>query len=201
MKLRLPVISVTFLLGSLTAVHAQKLTCHLEWGITGTVYNVHDLHYTTLQGYHMEPRYTESGLHANGFVGLQAGITAGKRLQFDFCTGYYGLQDGVRSIPVGLRGTWHFRDRDMSGMLAFAEGGIGFSDENWKKNTDYVRAGTGYMLVLGAGVHLKLMLSGQLSLSHPIPYDPFDNIYVDPSRLTRSNRYSLGISVGTALGF
>ena len=198
-----PLLLLCLLVVSCTLAQAQRRwTCQVEWGITGTFYTVHDLHYTTREGYHMDPRYTEASLHPNGFFGIQAGIRTGKRMQVDLCTGYYGLQSGIRSIPAGVRGTWHFGKRpDVSGGLGFAEGGIGFSDETGKKNADYLRAGFGYRTALGAGVYFKLLISGQLSLSHPIPYDPFDDDFVDPSRLSRSNRFAAGLSLGAAIGF
>lgn len=195
-------ISCILLLFALTGLHAQKLSCHLEWGMTGTVYSHHSSDYTTLEGYHMDPRYYDNIFHPHGFVSVQAGIRPVRRLRLDLCTGYYGLQYEVRSIPVGLRGTWHFgQDPDGKGMLGYAEAGVGFSEDLRGKNADYSRFGIGYRVPLGEGIFLKFLCSGQLSLTHPIPYDYFDDMYVDPSRLIRSERVSLGVSFSMAIGF
>lgn len=202
MRLRGLISCLFLLLGGIPAVRAQQLTWNLEWGFTGTFFSVHDLHYKTQEGYHMDPRYHDFFFHANGLLGVQAGIRTGRWLQWDLCTGYYGLQRDMRSIPAGLRGTCHFgKQPGLSGLFGFAEGGVGFSPENWKKNADYARAGIGYRIPLGAGAALKLMFSGQLSQTHPLPYDPFDDMIVDPSRLSRSNRYSAGLTVSAAIGF
>lgn len=183
-------------------MQAQRFSCNLEWGFSGTVYTFHSSHYTTVDGYHMDPRYYDNLFHTHGFVSLRTGIRAGRRLSVDFCTGYYGLQYELRSIPAGLRATWDFgKDPDGAGLLGYAEGGIGFSDETWEKNADYARIGAGWRVPLGEGISLKFLFSGQLSMAHPVPYDPFDDMYVDPARLSRSDRICMALSVSMAIGF
>ena len=195
-----------FLLLTVTAglseSHAQRLSCSLEWGFSGTFLSYHDLHYKTLEGYHMDPRFFDNDFHSHGFLGVQLGFGLSKRLQLALCTGYYGMQYDIRSVPVGLRGTWDFAARPGArGMAGFAEAGIGFSDENGRKNADYARLGSFYRILLGAGVRLKFLVAGQFSLTHPIPYDPFDEQFVAPERVGRSNRICVGVSVGTAIEF
>ena len=202
MRLGRVIICLLMLVTGLFSARAQQLTWNLEWGFTGTMYSVHDIHYTTQEGYHMDPRYIDASFHANGLVGFQAGIRANRRLQLDLCTGYYGIQQGIRSIPAGMRISWNFgKHPETGGITGFAEGGFGLSDASWKRRSEYARMGGGYRFLLGSGLFFKVFVSGQLSLAHPIPYDPFDDMFVDPSRLSRSNRFSAAFSVSAAIGF
>lgn len=201
MKRRL-LLCLLLLLPAASALHAQRLSWSVEWGFTGTFFSYHDLHYTTLEGYHMDPRFYDNDFHTNGFLGVQLGVGLSERLQLALCTGYYGMQYDIRSIPAGLRGTWAFGSMpDGRGVSGFLEAGIGFSDENGKKNADYARLGASYDLPLGAGVRLRFLAAGVVSLAHPVPYDPFDEQFVDPERVGRSNRLCVGLSVGTAISF
>ena len=83
--------------------------------------------------------------------------------------------------------------------LAFAEGGSGLSEKEWRHMADFARIGTGYRLPLGYGVQLKFLLGVQLSLCHPYPYDKIDEVRVDANHLGYSDRTALAIQTGIAL--
>ncbi|MBO6082263.1 MAG: hypothetical protein J6P46_04480 [Bacteroidales bacterium] len=179
---------------------AQRLHVGLEWGATGSVYTHHDHQYTTLDGYHIDRHYYDTAFWTNGYVSLQAAWAFSRRFHLALCTGYQGIQTGIRSIPLSLRATvYPGPDLNHRGVLWYLEGGSGFSEDKLKHNADFVRLGGGYRIPLGTGVRLKLLASFQGSICQPMPYDDYDEVFVDESHLEYSYRTALAVSLGMAL--
>lgn len=179
---------------------AQRLHVGLEWGATGSVYTHHDHQYTTLDGYHIDRHYYDNAFWTNGYVSLQAAWAFSRRFHLALCTGYQGIQTGIRSIPLSLRATvYPGPDLNHRGVLWYLEGGSGFSEDKLKHNADFVRLGGGYRIPLGTGVRLKLLMSFQGSICQPMPYDDYDEVFVDESHLEYSYRTALAVSLGMAL--
>ena len=179
---------------------AQHLHLGLEWGGTGSVYTHHDHQYTTLDGYHIDRHYYDNAFWTNGYVSLQASWAFSRRFHLALCTGYQGIQTGIRSIPVSLRATvYPGPDLNHKGVLWYLEGGSGFSENKLRHNAEFLRLGGGYRIPIGAGVRLKFLGAIQGSICTPSPYDEYDKIFVDDSHLEYSYRSSLAICLGMAL--
>lgn len=201
MKLRILFIGILLLIAALPGF-AQGWTASLEWGYTGTIVSSHDYQYTTLEGYHIDNRDTDFRYHSNGYAGIQFGRDFKNGMNLSFCTGLYGIQYEIRSVPFGLRASWAFRRQaDMAGWAGLVEAGIGLSDYDFRKNCEYARIGAMYRIPLGAGVRLRFLTALQGSHTHPVPYNPYDDVAVDADHLEYSNRIYAGLTVGIGLEF
>ena len=183
-------------------VQAQDLFSGIEWGINPTFYTHHDYQYTTLGGYHMDEHYFDNQLATSGYLAARAGFRFGSRYSLALTSGYMGVQAGIRIIPLGLYGSINLGERPENvGFLVYAEGGTGWSTDDWKHTAEYARSGLGYRIALGGGMLLKFQTGLQMSIAHPLPYDTYDERFVDPDHLEYSVRTALALNFGMALEF
>lgn len=180
---------------------AQRVTWSVEWGAAATVYTHHDFQYTTLEGYHIDSHFFNNQFHLNGQLLAYIGLQTSRRFNLAVGTGWQGLQNEIRCLPVSLRATLDLGTPDKNGMLVFLEGGSGFSENLKRKEGDFLKIGTGYRIPLGYGIRLKFMGALQASICHPQLFDIYDNITVDDSHLEYSDRTSGAVVVSMALEF
>ena len=77
----------------------------LEWGASGICHSNTYCVYTADEGFIVEYRKLSNRLHVNGTLEGFVGIDFARRMNISLHSGYAGIADGERGVPVSLRPT------------------------------------------------------------------------------------------------
>lgn len=181
----------------------RLMSFSLEWGgAFNAFYRLHN-NYVTNEGSRVDIR--DNGLRPdfNADILASAGFNLTTNLNLSVTSGYQGLQDGHRIIPLTLRGSWFFGDDPgQNRWFAYVDGGIGFRASEYIRNfiSPLAKTGFGYRLVLGEVIKLDFSCGFQYCHLHPDLFDA-DGQVISPANLRRNNLDIAGVRLGMALAF
>lgn len=174
----------------------------IEWGYTATVYEQHCYDYISDAGSMVQSEGHGPRYNSNGCFLSYVGIETWKKAETDLVTGYIGIVQGRRVVPVMLRETIYFNGCRSDGFKLFAEGGVALAPTFQNKQVFMARAGAGYRLMLGDKPAMDFFMSVHGAHDHPRSVYVTEHSYSVPmDDLRSSHRDCLGISVGMALSF
>ena len=94
----------------------------LEWGASGICHSNTYCVYTADEGFIVEYRKLSNRMHVNGTLEGFVGIDFARRMNISLHSGYAGIADGERGVPLSLRPTLRLgRKPDAGGASIFAE--------------------------------------------------------------------------------
>ena len=155
---------------------SREFVYGVEWGSGLTFHTYHIYNYVREDGTRMQGNDFQFVTNLNASLLFKAGYDFGSRWNLSLVTGYDGINDRFRVIPLGFRGTCFFREgqRDSRPFL-FAEPGAGlFSSSD--KYAFYLRVGYGKRFNLSPGTDLDFSVCYRLTHSCPKLIDPDDEI-------------------------
>lgn len=181
---------------------AQNIRYGIEWGYTGTIYENHRYVYLTDEGARVESDDHSAIYNSNGCFFAYAGIESWDRIQTDLVSGYMGVVQGRRVVPLMLRETVYLNGCRNDGFKLFAEGGLCLT-KTFKDQKSWIgRGGLGYRVMLGDKPAMDFFLTAHFVHDHPNSIYISEHSYIVPVHNIRmSDRDYAGISVGMALSF
>lgn len=172
----------------------------LEWGASGICHSNAYCVYTADEGFIVEYRKISNRLHVNGTLEGFVGIDFAQRLNISLHSGYAGIADGERGVPLSLRPTLRLgRNPDGGRASLFAEGGVFF-----RKNADismFAKLGTGWRTTLSQHLALDFNAGLQVSRTHPDIYDKYSGRYLAGDSVRGLKCFNAGFFLTTALVF
>ncbi|MGM9740317.1 MAG: hypothetical protein ACI3ZP_06895 [Candidatus Cryptobacteroides sp.] len=172
----------------------------VEWGASGICHSNTSCIYTTEDGYLVEYKKISNRLHINAAVEGFIGMDFAGRLNISLRSGYSGLGDGERGVPLSLRPTLYFgKTPTVRGASLFVEGGLFF-----RRNADissFVKLGTGWRTRLSSHIAMDFNIGIQLSGTHPDIYDKYSGKFLHNGEVRNLKCYNEGFFLSTALVF
>ena len=171
-----------------------------EWGIQTGIVNSLDCRFISYEGYLVNYQTTDYGVHVNGMVTAFAGYDVLRRVNLSVHTGYLGLADGERGVPVTLRLTTYLSaSPGEKGSSVFAEGGISITRD--VPVSRLYRLGYSFRARLADFLALDLNAGLQISYSHPIIYDKYSGHVISFDEIAHLKNFNGGLFITAALVF
>lgn len=180
----------------------NRLRCGIEWGYTATVFEGHVFGYVSDMGARVESEGSSLIYNSNGHFICYAGMEMGKRFETDLVSGYIGIVQGRRVMPLTLRETFFFKGCRKDGFKIFADGGLCFTGSFRHQQNWIAKTGVGYRMMLGDKPAMDFSLSVHGAYDHPSSVYISEYSYPVPIQdLRKSDRQSVGIDLSIALSF
>lgn len=180
----------------------SHIRCGLEWGYTSSVFEGHRFGYVTDAGARVESADQSLIYNSNGHFISYVGIETGRKLETALTTGYIGIVQGRRVVPLTVRETFFLNGSRQDGFKLFADGGLCFTGTFRHQQNWIVKTGAGYRLMLGEKPAVDFSLSVHGAFDHPKSVYIHENSYTVPIQdLKRSDRQYIGINISMALSF
>ena len=191
-------------------------TWGFEWGSTLSFYDRSSYIFMAEEGFAVEGNEFIDTPHMNAFALAFLGYYVSRDVVVSLNTGWQGIQNGRRIIPVTGRIAYTFAglpklpsksDEQVTTSIpglqhfVFFDTGLGISQAQLHGMTMLAKAGYGLRIPLGYGTGLDTMISFQSCYAHPEIYDNFADKKVLWSRVGKSDSVYLGVSLSMAVRF
>lgn len=180
---------------------ARTVVFGAEWGANALVFQAFRYNIIDNSG----SRYDDSGYnmtyHANGTFLLTAGINAGRFSRVSLSTGFTGIADGRRVIPLTMRYGIYPSGTNADGFLYYAEGGVGYDFTGVKPVGLLGSVGTGYHIVLSQNTAVNININARYANAHPMVGNPDGGGYVTTENTRQSNAQFLSLGFSLSLEF
>lgn len=197
-KITLIILAATLL--STSEMSGKGLRWGVEWGASGICHSNTSCIFTSEDGYLIEYKKVSSRLHVNAEIAGFVGVDFAKRLNISLRSGYSGIADGERGVPLSLRPTLHFgKSPAVQGASLFLESGLFFRRKS--DISSFVKAGTGWRTRLSEHIALDFNIGFQLSRTHPDIYDKYSGKYLRNDSVRNLKCFNEGFFLSTALVF
>lgn len=178
-----------------------RVTYGLEWGYTSTLYSYTHLNYRTEVGYRMDIKDGRFHYTPNGELLASVGYNLNGNMNLSFITGYAGLDEGCRVVPLSLRGTYYIGECTHDRFFTFLDGGIGI-DEHLDGPLSWTgKAGAGYRVHLSRSINLDFLLDIRIVKTSPDIKDPDSGVNLPDGYILRHNRRLDALTLSMALYF
>lgn len=188
-----------------TAARAQDIPLFeygIEWGSTSTLFTSRHQNFTSDEGYRINENHSAWSFVSGGYFTVNLGFNVTHWLNVGINTGFAGIAEGRRAIPLTARATIYPKGIENDGMLYFLDGGIGFTDYRVpSKQCLLFAAGTGYHLELSRLVGLNFICKVRAAVDHPDIIDIDSGELVPVGRIRENNALYLSLNFGIALDF
>jgi len=192
-----------------------RFSWSLEWGSTLSFYDSGSYIFMAEEGFAVEGGETIINPHVNAFALISLGYNASYNTRISLGTGWQGIQEGKRIIPLTARITYVFAGLPDPAFtpeegspyvpktqhFVFFDTGAGLSQSQLHGVTLLAKAGYGMSFPLGYGMSIDTILSFQLSYAHPEIYDHFADRKVPWSMVGKSDSLYMGASLSMAVNF
>lgn len=173
----------------------------VEWGYDATFMDkFHSVYFDPDVGYRIDAEGTKLMLYSNGYASARIGVEFLKHYSMTFLAGYCGVKQGRRIFPFTLRATYFIDSYDISGFMAFCEGGRGVHYGS-DVNIILAKFGAGYRLKMSKRSSLDFMASVQLTKDHPGIYNPEIPGYIPDFYVRRSDDLFGSFNLSCAISF
>lgn len=168
-----------------------------------TFLNFSHFNFISADGDRRDLRASTSGALSNGQLLVGGGVNMSANWNLSLYTGYCGVYDNERLIPLTARLTWLSGDSPMKGRwLVFLGGGIGFNNLEKPENISVLgKIGAGRRVSLNRSVKLDFLIGLQETYTHPRAYESDVGNYVPAERLRRNDAFISAVTFGLALVF
>lgn len=174
----------------------------IEWGSTSTLYSSKHQNYTSDEGYRINETHSGWTFMGGGYFTVNLGVNATRWLNLGINTGFAGITEGRRAIPLTARATIYPKGMSNDGILCFFDGGVGFTDYRQPSKTcTLLSAGTGYHFAFSRLMGMNLICKIRFAGDHPDIID-IDSGKTVPSGRIRENKAGYwSLNFGIALDF
>ena len=175
---------------------AKVFSFGVEWGANAKLGELYHYNYIDNSGGRVDDKNSMFSYHANGHVLGKIGINLGQKFRLDVNSGYMGIADGTRVVPVTLRANIMPKGRSESGFMYFLDGGT-FFNENLSDRLGLLgAAGFGYRIALTRNVGLDFLFNVRCAYDHPDIVNPDGGfVLLENIRQNNAEYFSLGFSI------
>ncbi|MCQ2182130.1 MAG: hypothetical protein MJY89_01830 [Bacteroidales bacterium] len=177
----------------------------IEWGISSNIFCNKQLNYITNDGYRIDG--SESGMCfiANGHIMGSVGINASRHIDINLLSGYMGVSNSNRLIPVLLRLGYHFNGVENDGLFCFLDGGSGFhilrEGEPARRPIAMTDAGMGYRFVLSSRTNVEFLFNVKGTFDTLSVADPNGSGYIPDKNIRKNEAFYLTLNLGVGINF
>lgn len=197
---RLILITITATILSTFQMTGRGLRWGVEWGASGICHSNTSCIYMAEEGYAVEYEKNSNRLHINASIEGFVGMDFARRLNVSLHSGYSGIADGERGVPLSLRPTLYFGKAPASGGSSiFLEGGVFFRKKAYISK--FAKIGTGWRTKLSEHISLDFNIGIQISTSNPDIYDKYSGKYLRNREVRELKCINEGFFLSTALVF
>jgi len=179
----------------------RKFTAGLEWNYSAQLFNDFEYNYITVVGDRSHCMGSKFDYHTNGQLLGSLGCNLFGHSNISIYAGYAGLGNDNRVFPVSVRYTYAFSKRKSDGYLAYADGGIGVSNEKAHNYSRIFKSGGGYRIYIGNNANMDFMAGIQAAFTHPGIFDADTGREVTGSNFKKSDAWLYSISLGMSINF
>lgn len=162
-----------------------RITFGIEWGYSATVFTSYHFNYICSEGYRLDNEGRDFIYHSNGDIIGTFGVNILDWLRIGLFSGYEGISEDRRIIPVGAKLTVCPDGYIENGVLFRIGGGMGISPRDRAMTTSFGIVGFGYHVALTRESSIDFILGYKAYIDHP-PVEDIDGGYVS-ERDTRKN--------------
>lgn len=174
----------------------------LEWGSSSTLYTSRHQNYTSDEGYRINESHSGWTFVSGGYITVNMGLNVTRWLNVGINTGYAGITEGRRAIPLTARASFYPKGIDSDGIMCFLDGGVGFTDIRVPSKTcTLFSLGTGYHLAFSRLVGLNFICKLRLASDHPDIMDIDSGEKVPTGRIRENIANYWSLNCGIALDF
>ena len=187
-----------FILPAASMEPGKRPVLGVEWAFGLTFHTFHTYNYLRADGTRIQGSDHQFITNLNASILFKGGYDLGTRWNISVITGYEGINDRFRIIPLGTRGTYFFGNgQNKDGSFIFIEPGTTLfsSADNW---VFYMRLGFGKRFELSPATVFDISLFYRLTHSCPELVDP-DQEIVD--RLFSNNILTGFLGINMSLNF
>lgn len=171
----------------------------VEWGYSAGLVNIYHFNFIASEGWREDGSGQEFFLYSNGQLLAHADWHALDKLTIGLYTGYVGIRQYRRGVPLSLRATYHASGRCSDGWMALADAGaIAFEGFELKP---IAKVGGGYRFALSRSIGLDLLLNVQFCKDKVNLYDPSTHEQVQPVNVRRNSAYYGAAVLSLGLAF
>lgn len=185
------------------SARSPKVGFGMEWGINPQFFKFHKYNYVSHEGYRVNGDKSGVDYNINAFLEANVSFQTGEHTVLGLYSGYSGITENSRVIPLSLRFTLFPTGPGQDGFMYFADAGAGFHLH--KAGTPnqgpclITKLGAGYRYLLGGRTSLDLLFNLQGCIDNPLLEDPDFEGYVTDVRFNSAAYLALSFSM--ALNF
>lgn len=203
MRLKHLLVSIASVLISLQAFAAGPVRMRLgtDWGYSPLLFQSFVSTYYTRIGYRVTEQSRGFDYYTNGYLLFGFGCEVNRRCAFYVKTGYMGLFEDFRVMPILCEAQYFFNgSKEGDCPFVMLNGGVALNSGSFIDNTILASLGGGYRHYLSGTTSLDIVARIQASNCTPQPYDKYDGL-VPRSRIIFSNAHQFALSLGLSLYF
>lgn len=189
------------LLLAATNMNAGNFKFGVEWGANAMLLKAFSYNIIDDAGSRLSEKSVGAAYHPNGTFLVSAGLETGEKCIVSINSGFSGITDGRRVIPVTLRGSLYPAGIRQDGIMYFLDGGVDFDPSGISTMGLLGSVGTGYHIVLSNKTSLNLMLHARLAVDHPKVANPDGGGYVSTENTLHSNAEYVSAGISVSLQF
>lgn len=188
---------------SLACAHAgekplKRFTFGAEWEYMSSFHYGFHHNFFSQEGYRVNINHSSFGYEGNGGVYLHCGYNLSNNWNLSLYSGFMGIYDLGRAVPVSMRVTGYFKENVKADRwFGFMEAGSGVCIKKNPQMLAIGKAGGGYRISLSHTTKLDLLVSYRISLTHP--YVIYDGYEVQHEMINRNNAYVCALTIGISL--
>lgn len=185
------------------ATHAQTpflFRFGVEWGGAYGLYTNSHFNYLTSEGYRVDESDDGYDPCFNGFLSFFVGNDISETISVSLSCGFAGLHDGLRGIPIQLRGSYFPNGSHYDSLILY--GDIGADVLDFEESPCFIGAlGTGWRLALGGQFALDFLAGIRFCLDKPVILDPDSGEKIPAQDINACKADHLALTFSLALNF
>ena len=178
----------------------SKYTFGVEWGYVATFQSGYRYIFFPPEGYRVDVRDNSFRLQSNADLYIHSGINLSRSWNLSLYTGYAGVGDIHKVLPVSIRVTRYFGKDPLSDRwFAFSDLGSGICFKRPVQEILTGKIGGGYRMSLSRYSKLDFIISARMTYTHP--QITYDQEIISHDMVRRNNAYVSALSLGLGLTF
>ena len=191
MRCKLLILSVLAALIAAVPASARRFSFGVEGAIALNFASYNDIAYRTDMGYRVFDQAVRKETYPIGEVLGMATCNIGKMFRLSLLSGYCGLEQGLRMVPLELRGVVVFPQmtRSGSGLYLQAGCGVAFPLQQQFDAGALVRGGLGYSVNLNNLARINFGFTYRLVYFNPVILDPDTDDIIPRRDIMKDDRF------------
>lgn len=168
----------------------------MEWGLGSNISSTKKVNYLSSEGYRVNETISGFDPYLNANILLNAGMIIGKRTSISLCSGYMGISNNFRTIPLMARFNFHFNGVWEDGLYLYVSGGRGF-----RTPCNLAVAGVGLRTMTGPRSSVDFSIRYRGTLHKPTIYDKDSGQPIPKEKIRRNIATYSGADLSISLYF
>ncbi|MBP5566809.1 MAG: hypothetical protein J6X57_04895 [Bacteroidales bacterium] len=178
----------------------RRLHPGIEWGYTLTATTHRHFNYLDPSiGFRINEEGWMGPAKSNAFIHGSLSFDATNKLSISLLSGYEGIADGCRTVPVICRANYYLSGMDSDGFYLFTDLGVNLRRPNTMGN--HCQIGSGYSLYLAPHTSVAMFMGARVIYDRPDIWDPIEEEYIPKHNIKRNDAWYCALNIGITLKF